>query len=349
MPPSPAIIEVLQRYAAAAWATQNVGVFAPDRATPPPLTDEDVASVLDFLASTGAGAESLLVVPLGAGQECLGWLALTRGPSGAEWSETEAAVALDIGRDLGRALATARTYEREHRLVQELQDLADYKSHLVATVSHEMRTPLTAVRGFAEVLEDDPDLSPQSRSAVDAIHRGSLRLSRVVEELLVLHRNADATDLAPQSVDLVPMIEEAVALNTELAQPRGITVAVEVPAHPTRVLGVSHDLEHVVSNLVSNAVKYGRDGGRVTVGLMASGDQVVMTCADDGIGIAAADQEHLFDEFYRSPDPEALARGGTGLGLAIVRRVVERHRGRFEVESELGRGSTFRVYLPASP
>jgi signal transduction histidine kinase len=114
------------------------------------------------------------------------------------------------------------------------------------------------------------------------------------------------------------------------------------------VLGVAHDLDQVVTNLVSNAVKYSTDGGTVTVRHERVGDQVVLTCADDGLGISEADRARLFAEFFRSSNPAAVAQPGTGLGLAIVHRIVVRHGGRIEVESELGRGGTFRVCLPGA-
>ncbi len=341
--PPPVLTDILARYAAAAWERQTVGVFAPDRPPPEPLDTEELAVVLGFLA-----AESLLVVPLGAGADCLGWVGLTRGAGDAEWSTGEAEVALDIGRDLGLALATAGNFEREHRLVQELQQLADYKTHLVATVSHELRTPLTSIVGFLELLEGDTGLSDLSRSAVAAIQRGSVRLSRVVEELLVLHRTAGGELEAPREVDFTAIVADIVELNAGPAERRDISVVGELPGVPARVLGAPHELEHIVANLVSNAVKYTPDGGHVVVTLEAVDKEVVLTCTDDGIGISEADQARVFEDFYRSADPAATHRSGTGLGLAIVQRVVDRHGGSIELESTLGSGSTFRVRLPAA-
>lgn len=346
IPPS-TTVALLEQYAEALWDRQDVGVFAPDRQSPEPLGAGAYAEVMAFLSTTSAG--SLLLAPLGSGGECLGWIGMTRGRSGAEWSEVEAAMALDIGRDLGRALASARMFEREHQLVGELQELAEYKSHLVATVSHELRTPLTSIVGYLEILAEDPNLSDLSHTAIAAIRRGSTRLSRVVEELLVLHRTADATGLdGAGPVDLTPVVADIVELNTGPAQARGITVTTSLPDGPAPVLGIAHELEHVVANLVGNAVKYTRGGGHVDVRLEADDGEVVLTCTDDGIGISAADQQHVFEEFYRSADPEAAQQSGTGLGLAIVRRLAARHGGRVDLESALGTGSTFRVRLPAA-
>jgi signal transduction histidine kinase len=345
MPP-PDTVAAFERCARALWDVQDVAVFAPDRPPHPSIGESDHVAMMSFLATTQAG--SLLLAPLGSAQECLGWIGMSRGRSGAEWSDAEAAMALDIGRDLGRALASARMFEREHQLVQELQELADYKSHLVATVSHELRTPLTSIIGYLELLSGDPGLSELSRTAIAAIERGSVRLSRVVEELLVLHRTADIARLDnAEPIDLAPLVTDIVELNTGPAESRGITLSASVTDDVAPVTGVAHELEHVVANLVGNAVKYTRDHGHVAVRLENADGEVVLTCTDDGIGISETDQEHVFEEFYRSTDPDAAQQSGTGLGLAIVRRVVERHRGRIELESELGAGSTFRVRLPA--
>lgn len=348
VPPPAALIELLGRYAAAAWEQQTVGVFAPDRRPPEPLTGADVTTVLSFLGSTGAGAESLLVVPLGAGPECLGWLALTRAAGGAEWSDVEAAAALDIGRDLGGALATAQMFERERELVRELQGLADYKGRLVATVSHELKNPLSAILGYVEILDSEPGLSDSARSCVAAIRRGGGRLTRVVDDLLLLHEVDDLeASFVAVPVDLRAVVEEVLDFNAALAAGSGVTLVADCAATAPLALGDPRELDHVVTNLVSNAIKYTPTGGTVTVSLTAADDEVVLSVSDDGIGISADDQQHLFEEFFRSSDPAAVAQPGTGLGLAIARRVVLRHRGRIEVDSVAGGGSTFRVHLPA--
>lgn len=340
------VLALMERYAEAAWANQDVGIFAPERTPPPPLTQADADAVLDFMAA--AGGESLLLVPLGAGQEWLGWLALSRGPGAAEWSQGEAVAALDIGRDLGQALASARTFEREHELVRELQGLSDYKSQLVATVSHELRTPLTSIAGFLEMLDDDPGLSTDNQVAVEAMQRGVDRLLQVSEQLLELHRSGAAAGSADgtETVDLVPLVAEVGAWHEEPARRQGLSLELDTPAHPVLVVGSAPELQNVVANLVGNALKYTPEGGRVEVCLEQRGEMAVLTCTDTGIGIAAEEQAHVFDEFFRSADPAASAQTGTGLGLAIVRRIVERHGGRIHLDSEAGRGSAFRVTLP---
>ena len=324
-------------HAQRAWERQCVAVIAPDRTMPGGLASDQAAMVLEFLASVEV--ESLLFVPIGAGPSCVGVIGLTRGRRGAEWSETEAATALEIARDLGRSM-------REHELVNELRRVADYRARMVATVAHELKNPVSAVLGHAELLDGDPDLGEESRIAVTAIKRGGERLSRVVDDLLALHRTTETEPTVGGRVDLGALAREVVELNAAMAAALGIDLRVDVPDHPVVARGDDGELEHVVTNLVSNALKYTDQRGTVVVTVAAAGEHAELTVTDDGIGMSTEDQARVFEEFYRSADPAATAKPGTGLGLAITRRVVERYRGRIEVESELGVGSTFRVGLP---
>ena len=289
---------------------------------------------------------SMLFVPLGGGQECVGALSLTRGPDHPDWSEVEIRAARDIGLDIGRAVLNARTHERERELVAELQALDTYKSQLISTLSHELRNPLTAITAHLELLDEvvgDPD----ARRSLAAMERAGQRIDGLVEDLMLLAKVGDPlTPVIARAVDLVAVTRDVVDLVSASAQQREVTLAVEVTTEPVLALGDRTELDRLVANLVGNAVKYTPDGGRVTVRLSTAGDDVLLECEDTGIGISADDQERLFTEFFRSTNPEALAQPGTGLGLAIVSRIVARHGGRMHLSSELGEGSTFRVVLP---
>jgi signal transduction histidine kinase len=174
---------------------------------------------------------------------------------------------------------------------------------------------------------------------------------RLVEDLMLLTRVADpGNELATAPVDLVPIVREVSELTEVAARERDLTLRVRTPAFtPVMALGNAVDLDRVVVNLVNNAVKYTQSGGTITITLREADDagMVELTVADDGIGIAADELPQLVTEFFRSSRAVALGRPGTGLGLAIVDRIVRRHCGRIEVESEVGAGSTFRVLLPA--
>ena len=153
---------------------------------------------------------SLVFVPLGAGPECMGSLVLMRHDPEREWTEIECAALLDIGHDLGRATLNARTFEREHALVAELQALDTYKSQLIATVSHELKSPLTTVAGHLEMLESGTvKIADQARASLAAIGRASDRMSRVIEDLLLLRKVGDSRQpLSRDQVDVTSLVQD---------------------------------------------------------------------------------------------------------------------------------------------
>jgi signal transduction histidine kinase len=328
-----------------AWRRQSVDLIKVGEDNPllPPRAR---TLVYDFLSSIDVA--SILFVPLGAGQECVGALVLTRGPGDPAWTPVEMAAAGDIGQDVGRAVLNARTFERERELVAELQALDTYKTQLISTLSHELKNPLTAISAHLELL-DDSAVEPDTRFSLDAIDRGARRLGRIVDDLMMLAKVGDpATPLVTAPVDLATIVDEVVDMLSVSASGKGVELTTQVAERPQHVLGESAELDHVVANLVGNAVKYTTSGGTVTVSLCRDGGEVVLQVVDTGIGISPEDQEQLFTEFFRSSNPEALAQPGTGLGLTIVARIVARHGGRLHLTSELGTGSTFRVVLPAA-
>lgn len=344
---TPELVAIAEAAARLAWEQQQAAVVAPYREFGPSISPEQGELVLAFLAEIGV--ESLLFTPLGAGPECLGNLVLTRAAGAPEWTEAEAATALDIGHDLGRAILNARTFEREHELVEELQELDSYKGRLIATVAHELKNPLTSIMGHLEMLEGSPDLTGTTRNSLSAMDRGAQRMVRVIEDLLLLSKVGDPDDpVIAAPVDLARVVDDVVDLTMVAAEQKQLEVTVELPADPVFALGDHDELDRVAANLVSNAVKYTRPSGSVRIVLDRAGNDVVLTVADQGIGIGEEDLLRLGTEFFRSSNPEAVAQPGTGLGLAIVRRIVDRHGGRLEIESELGRGSTFQVWLPAA-
>ena len=340
------LVEIARTAATAAWEQQRVEVVTVDQAEDDALTGEDHANVMGFL--TGIGVTSILFVPLGAGPECFGNLVLTRGPGAPDWTDDERATALDIGHDLGRAILNARTFEREHHLVQELRALDDYKGQLIATVAHELRNPLTSVTGHLELLDGMQEVPPHVRSSLQSMERGARRMGRVIEDLLLLSKVGDPSyPITAVPVDLRRTLEDAVDLTSVAAQRKGVDLRMDLPDSPVLALGDAEELRRVCANLVSNAVKYTRSGGAV-VARLSMGDGVAqMEICDEGLGISPADQQRLFQEFFRSTNPDAVAEPGTGLGLTIVKRILDRHDGRVTVESELGEGSRFTVTLPA--
>jgi signal transduction histidine kinase len=344
----PAIVEFAAHSASYCWHHQLVVTIGEGLPVPPMMDPHQFHGIVELLR--GISMSSLVFVPLGAGPEHMGSLVLTRRDRAQEWSEIERAALLDIGHDLGRATLNARTFEREHALVTELQALDTYKSQLIATVSHELKSPLTTVAGHLEMLESDTlGIGDQAKPSLAAIARASQRMSRVIEDLLLLRKIGEAErPLGRDPVDLVELVHEAVAMTALLAGSKHLRLTLDVPDSPVLATGEREELDKVLLNLVSNAVKYTPAGGDVRITLETRGDAVVVRVIDEGLGISEQDQAQLFTEFFRSNNPAAVAEPGTGLGLAIVKRIVDRHRGTVVVESALGRGSSFTVTLPAA-
>ncbi len=340
------LVQLAESAARIGWAQQRIGLISRGQSLTDIVTGAEREKVLAFLAD--AGVCSLMFIPLGARNECLGTLVLTRDDTAPDWSAAETDAALDIGHDLGSALLNARTFEQEQRLVGELQRLDRWKSRLIATVSHELKTPLTTIFGHLELLAgqlDDPEVTP----SLAAIGRSSERLTRLVEDLLLLSRVDDPdTPLRAVPVALDALVDTVVDGFEVQARAGDVSLTYLRPPEPVLAAGDHAELESLVGNLVANAVRYTPAGGTVTLALRRTATQVLLTCTDNGIGISEDDQQRVFEEFFRSSNRVALALPGTGLGLAISRRIVERHGGRLELTSTLGVGSTFSAWLPAS-
>ncbi len=220
------------------------------------------------------------------------------------------------------------------------------QTQFTADASHELRTPLAVVRSQADLALLRPRTAEEYREALEHCRRAAVRMSAIVEGLLVLAR-ADAGRLeqrrGPVALDRV--VADAVGLIEPLARDRGVTIETELV--PCVVHGDAEALARIAGTLLDNAVRYNRPGGRAHVAVRQDNGEVVLSVADTGVGIPAEARPHVFDRFYRVDPARSRASGGTGLGLAICKSMAEAHGGRVEVESEVAVGSTFRVRLPA--
>lgn len=242
----------------------------------------------------------------------------------------------------GERIGAALAYQEITDLMRAIQ----VKDEFVASVSHELRTPLTSVLGHLELLSERDDLTEEVAYRLDVVRRNAVRLQALLTDLLLIGQVVDGTfelDLAP--VDLACVLAEAVEAAREPADRTGITIHADVPEE-LPALADEQRVRQVLDNLLSNAVKYSRPGGSVTVRLGAVADHVVIEVTDTGIGIASDEVEHVFGRFFRGGEAVAQQVQGTGLGLSIVASIVAAHGGTVTAESELGRGSTFRVVLP---
>lgn len=236
----------------------------------------------------------------------------------------------------------AQRLAQEHRVASNLAELDRMRGDAVASVTHELKTPLTSLLGYAMILRKRAaDLSDKQRDDYVAVMQEQAeRILRLIEELLQssrLERGMGQLRRAP--LDL-PAVAERVA--KELSATRGREILVQVPAHDLGLYGDEAAMEHVVTNLVDNALKY--SSGTVRVGLFEGDGEVLLTVADEGEGIEAQDLPHIFERFQQASN--ARGRASVGLGLYIVRNLVSAHGGRVWAESERGKGTTFTVALP---
>jgi len=231
--------------------------------------------------------------------------------------------------------------------VTELARLESVRRDFVANASHELRTPVAAIRGFAETLRESKDLSEEDRNSyLEIIDRHATRLGNLVTDLLELSKiEGQRIQSAPERVDVASVAETVMRDSHELFESRGIEFVLDAPA-PAEVWARKGDVEQILTNLVGNAANYTDRGGRVELSVGADANEVHMVVADTGIGISSADQARIFERFYRVDASRSRAAGGTGLGLAIVKHLVRNMNGEITVSSELGKGTVFRVTVP---
>jgi len=232
--------------------------------------------------------------------------------------------------------------------ITEIRRLERVRRDFVANVSHELKTPLTAIQGFAEtLLVGAKDDAQNSERFLRIILDHAARLGRLTDDLLKLSRiEAGKLELECRSFPVADLIEPCVETARIKAEAKRLKLKVEYLPGLSPVSGDSDSLGEVLQNLLDNAVQYTPPGGEITVRADVTGDQVRIAVSDTGIGIPSAEQERIFERFFRVDAARSREVGGTGLGLAIAKHLVEANGGRIQVESEVGQGSTFSVYLP---
>jgi PAS domain S-box-containing protein len=233
------------------------------------------------------------------------------------------------------------------RDVTHFKELDSMKSEFVATVSHDLRSPLTLMRGYATMLEMVGELNDQQQGYVRKIVSGVENMSRLVNNLLDLGRIEIGVGLQVETVPIHDIVERVVGALQLQASQKNIQLSVDAMRDVPATVEADQALLHQgVYNLVENAIKYTPNGGKVNLRVRATQEELVFEVQDNGIGITASDLPRLFEKFYRGRQRDARSQHGSGLGLAIVRSIAERHGGKVWVESELGKGSTFFLQVP---
>ncbi|QPQ55228.1 ATPase [Allosphingosinicella flava] len=223
------------------------------------------------------------------------------------------------------------------------------RTDFIANASHELRTPLATVLGFLETLLDDPDAPPEARNRfLKIMFDEATRMRQIVNDLISLSRiEAERYTLPTEPVDLLPVLSEVDNTLENVVKDRKSEIRIENLAGETLIPGDPAQLHQLFSNLVANALKYGREGRPVTVRIENSGPEMLkVDVIDEGEGIAPEHLPRLTERFYRVDAGRSRSVGGTGLGLAIVKHIAGRHLGRLDIRSTQGIGTTVSVYLP---
>jgi signal transduction histidine kinase len=236
--------------------------------------------------------------------------------------------------------------------VTSFKELDEMKTFFVNMTSHELRSPLSAIKLQHSVILDGlaGDLTEKQREILTRAHDKIQGLLDLINELLDVARiEAGHRQLEPAPLKLGPVLQEIVDLLQTKAQEQKVLLKMAVPADLPLILADRRGMEEVFTNLITNAINYSPDGGEVVVSAQAHPGRLEVRVQDQGIGIEPGEISKIFDKFYRVKHPKARQVIGTGLGLALVKGIVELHQGAVEVESQVGEGSTFKIFLPLAP
>ncbi|MBI2863402.1 MAG: HAMP domain-containing protein [Chloroflexi bacterium] len=306
-------------------------------------------SVIDVEQAAGddglADKLSVAMVPLQSKERLLGIMTVLANKSNPVTPDKEKLL-MAIGNQLGVAIENARLLQ-EASEVKVLRELDGLKSEFVARASHELRTPVTSIKGYAEtLLRDDIRLTPElRREFIDGISRTSDRLARLVQDLLNLSKmEAGKMEFAKEAISIMPVARDVVQ-RFRPQNPRHSFI-IDLPKGFPRVMADRERLDDVLTNLVSNAVAYSPSGGDIRIQGRVEDPEVIVSVSDQGVGIPPEEIQHVFQRYYRVDNVATRPVGGTGLGLHICKAYVEAMGGRIWVESRAGEGSTFGFSLP---
>jgi len=223
------------------------------------------------------------------------------------------------------------------------------KGELIATVSHDLKQPLSVMNGYIELMIMQQSVTQQGLNSVHMIRKAMQNMRQLIDDLLDLAKIESGIKLNLEAVQLEQIIQDCVEQVKPAAQNKAITVINTIPEKLPSIMADRSRMRQILINLIGNGVKYTGAEGWVKIGAEIKGNSLRLAIQDNGMGISPEDQIHVFERFYRVRRPETDNIEGTGLGLAIVKSLVEAHGGQISVESKLGEGTTFYLILPIPP
>ena len=232
--------------------------------------------------------------------------------------------------------------------ITDLKNLERVRTDFVANASHELKTPITAIRGLTETIIDDDQVDKETMvHFLKRVHAQSLRLSQLVGDLMTISR-LESSDSREDftKINFADLIRRALRAALSTAEQKGHTLVADLPEKDIELYGDRQNLSQLLDNLIDNAMKYTTESGTINITLKVEGQTALLEVTDSGIGISPQHQKRVFERFYRVDKARSQSLGGTGLGLSIVKNIVEKHGGTVSVRSQLGSGSTFIIRLP---
>lgn len=235
--------------------------------------------------------------------------------------------------------------------ITEIKKLERVRTDFVANASHELKTPITAIRGLTETILDDEEVDKETViHFTNRVHAQSLRLSQLVGDLLTISRLENSQNEKDfDKINFIDLIRQSVKAAQTSAEEKGHTLVTELPDTELSLYADRQNMSQLIDNLIDNAIKYTEEPGTITVRLKKEGSWALLEVQDTGLGVSPQYQQRVFERFYRVDKARSQSLGGTGLGLSIVKNIAEKHGGSVSVESQLGSGSTFTFRLPLNP
>jgi two-component system, OmpR family, phosphate regulon sensor histidine kinase PhoR len=307
---------------------------------------------LSLLSREQIGGRAVIMVPVGFDDRLMGMMCVIMVHHPRAWTVAEANVVQAVAGFVAKAIVAAEHQDYQREYVERIETLDRQKSDFLATVSHELRTPLTSIIGYLELLQEQGpgELTGQQQKMLHVIDRNAVRLRSLIEDVMVLSRIEGGVSKAGfVGVSIRAVITRVGEELSVLAQDRGITLEIAAGPRAALVLGDSASLDRAVVNVLSNAIKFSRPAGVVTLGctLDPVARRVVITCQDHGVGIPAQDLPDLFTRFFRASNATDQSIPGTGLGLSIAKQIVEDHHGgEMRLTSVQDEGTTVVIDLP---